>query len=1072
MLTPKNKKRGGFKTFLSLPVFIYLLGINTSAWAISGKEKFIFDINENITEQSLIEIAEQTNLTFILPFNMVFGKRSQRVKGSYTVDEALDIMLKGTGLKAYINNKNQLIIKLIGVEKEMADMRESTLPSETVSASTTLPSYSDEEANRVKIEVIEVRGIQSSLTKAIGLKKNANSIQDSIVAEDIGKFPDQNAAESLQRITGVSISRNNGEGSKVTVRGFGPKFNIVKINHRTLATTDGGRDFDFQVLPSELIAGIDVIKAPTSDLSAGSIGAYINIGSAKPFDSVGFHALASAKMNNNELSGKTDPQFSGIVSNTFADDSFGILFGLSTKKTNNRIDKYRTNRWHELYSLPEGLNDAVKDVNGNVLPDANGFRRPGRAAFETHAENRKRVGANLAVQWAPTDEIVTTFDVLYNDLSRQTESLGIQIPTQATQYNSAVIDENDTLIRANITDNNIDSLNRLLGGDSTSWAYGFNTRYSKDDLTVEFDASYSKAESTQIIRHYIPHFTLPNNPEDREITLDYGAGDVLNTTSTIDVTDISSLRGHWNGANTNEIKDEVAELKLDTKYEFDGELVQSVQFGVAYLDRITKNDAYSLNNNEGYCAPCGGAPNETFDNQNQIFGQSDSAGYLSGESGNFPRSWAVIKDIDAYIDELQKIGEKNWYNDPVNGWEVNDVLGSPLLAAGQKWDQESFDAAPSYENDETTFSVYGRVNLQGEMGDYTWSGNAGVRYIDIQNTAKGFSQQLTTIKINSSSNDSELRLDTKFTKALPVSVIIDRKHLLPSLNININLNNGLFIRTAVAQTMSRPAISDSGVNQSIVVDNTGQITTRSGNPLLKPYKVNQFDLSFEYYQDKGNAYSIAYFYKDITDFISTQSSQGPYTGIAVIDDDVLARVEGGFLPETITNKQNRSGGTVNGIELSALHYFDYLPGLLNGFGVQANYTYADSKDEGAEQINRPGITAPGNVLEGFAKNSYNVIAFYDRDGVQARLAYNWRNNFLHARDGTAERVADALPVHTAAYGQLDASISYDINDKLTLTAEAINLTDEGRIEYVDIRERVSRIEYAGTRYQVGIRAVF
>jgi iron complex outermembrane receptor protein len=933
-------------------------------------------------------------------------------------------------------------------------------------------NVSAEENNKDNIEVIQVTGVRSALTKAMSLKQDASGIQDSIVAEDIGKFPDQNAAESLQRITGVTISRQNGEGSKVTVRGFGPKFNVIKINDRTLATTDGGRDFDFQVLASELISGIDVKKTPTSDLTAGSIGAYINISTAKPFNSPGFHVLGSAKANYNDLSEEVGPEFSGVISNTFADDTFGVLFGISTKETDSRIDKYRTNRWHELYNLPEGLSDDVSDLDGNVIPDAAGFRRPGRAAFESHDENRKRTGANLVMQWAPTDEIVSTFDVLFTDLDRQATSLGIQIPTQATQYNSAVIDDNETLIRANITDNNIDSLNRVLGEDSTSWSYGFNTIYIQDRLTVEFDASYSTAESTHIRRQFIPHFTLPDDPENREITLDYGAGDVLNTTSTIDVNDIDGIRGHWNGASTNEIEDEVTELKLDTTYELDSDLIDSVQFGIAYLDRSTSNDAYSLNNNGGHCTPCGGAPNVTFDNPEAIFGLSNNSGYLSNESGAFPRSWLVIKDLNAYIDGVQSIGEKSWYNDPATGWRVDETLGSPLLAPGQMWNQESFDAAPSYQNDETTYSAYARVNLQGEVGDYTWSGNAGLRYISIENTAHGFSQELLTIKINPSSNDSELRLDTVYSEALPISQETDSQYLLPSFNINVDLNDGLFLRSAIAQTISRPAISDTGVNQSINVDNTGQITTQSGNPFLEPYKVNQFDLSLEYYQENGNSYSIAYFYKDITDFISTQSNQAAYSGNAVIDDDVLARVSGGVLPETTTNKQNRSGGTVNGIELSALHYFDYLPGFLSGFGVQANYTYADSEDDGAEPINQAGITDPGNALEGFAKNSYNLIAFYDQDGVQARLAYNWRDDFLHARDGAAESIAAALPVHTEAYGQLDASISYDINDNFTVSLEGINLTDQGRLEYVDIPQRVTKVEYAGVRYQVGVRVKF
>jgi len=1059
--------------------FVLLTSISTVTLSqeLIEEQKYNFDVKQKKAALSLIDFAEQANLTFILPFDVLLHKRIHQIKGVYTVSDALEIMLKDTGLRAHVDERGQLIIIIDDHNKETDEMIKKSQISTAVIAALTSTALlhanaAAEEKKADEVEVIQVTGVRSALTKAMALKQDAGGIQDSIVAEDIGKFPDQNAAESLQRITGVTISRQNGEGSKVTVRGFGPKFNVIKINDRTLATTDGGRDFDFQILASELISGIDVKKTPTADLTSGSIGAYINIQTAKPLNSPGFHALASAKMNYNDLSEESDPEFSGVVSNTFADDSFGVLLGISTKDTNSRIDKYRTNRWHELYSLPEGLNDDVTDLSGNVIPDAAGFRRPGRAAFESHDESRKRTGANLVMQWAPTDELTTTFDVLYTDLDREALSLGIQIPTQATQYNSAVVDENDTLIRANITDNNIDSLNRVLGEDSTSWSYGFNTLYVQDRLTVEFDASYSTAEATHIRRQYIPHFTLPDSPENREITLDYGAGDVLNTTSTIDVNDMDGIRGHWNGASTNEIEDEVTELKLNTTYEIDSEHVESVQFGVAYLDRSTTNDAYSLNNNGGYCTPCGGAPNVTFDNPEAIFGLSNNSGYLSNESGNFPRSWVVIKDLNAYIDAVQTIGEKSWYNDPITGWRVDDTLGSPLLAPGQRWNQESFDAAPSYKNDETTMSAYARVNIQGEIGDYAWSGNAGLRYIDIENTAHGFSQELLTIKINPSSNDSELRLDTAYSDALPLSQKSDSQYLLPSFNINFDLNDGLHLRSAIAQTISRPAISDTGVNRSIVVDNTGQITTQSGNPLLKPYKVNQFDLSLEYYQDNGNSYAIAYFYKDITDFISTQSNQAAYSGSAVIDADVLARVTGGVLPETTTNKQNRDGGTVNGIELSVLHYFDYLPGFLGGLGVQANYTYADSTDDGAEPFNQPGITDPGNALEGFAKNSYNLIAFYDQDGLQARMAYNWRGDFLHARDGAAESIAAALPVHTEAYGQLDASISYDINDTFTVSFEGINLTDEGRVEYVDIPSRVTRVEYAGVRYQFGVRAKF
>ncbi|WP_158970451.1 TonB-dependent receptor [Paraglaciecola sp. L3A3] len=1039
------------------------------------KRKFDFDIHLKNADQSLIEFAEQANLIFILPFDALRGIKVRRVRGQYTVNEALSIMLKNTGLQAHVDDQGQLIIINDQNDETINMIQKNKLSAAVIAAltSTTLLSANasaNDQANQENLEVIQVRGIQSSLTKAMGIKQDAAGIQDSIVAEDIGKFPDQNVAESLQRITGVTISRENGEGSKITVRGFGPKFNVVKVNDRTLATTDGGRDFDFQVLASELISGADVVKTPTADLTAGSIGAYVNITTARPFDSVGFHALGSVNAKYNDLSEEFDPQYSGVISNTFNDDSFGVLFGFSVKETNSRIDKYRTNRWHELYAFPENLTGDVRNENGDVV-DVAGFRRPGRAAFDAHEEKRERTGANLVLQWAPNDDIVSTFDVLYTDLNREVMSLGYQIPTQATQYSNAVVNENDTLLSATISDNNIDLLTRQLGQESTTWAYGFNTEYNKDNLTVEFDASYSNSESTPILREYVPHFTLPDNLAGREIDIDYGAGDVLNTSATIDITDIDNIRAHWNGASHNEIEDEVTELKLDATYQFDGDFLESIQVGTAYLDRTNTNNAFNIGGGGGYCSPCGGELNAIYPNANEIFELSSFSNFLGDESGVFPRNWVIIKDINAYVDATQALAEKNWYVDGNGVWQTDDgTLGSPLVAPGQMWNTETQDLAASYENQETTFSFYARANLVGEVGNISWSGNAGLRYINIDNTSLGFSQSITNISINPSSNASELRLDVNRTEALPVSEDSSNSYLLPSINVNFDLNDGLFLRSAIAQTISRPAIADTGVNQSIAVDNTGQVTRLAGNPQLKPYKVNQFDLSLEYYQENGNAYSVAYFYKDITDFISTFSSQQDFIGN--VDADVLARISGNALPETSTSKENRSGGSVSGLELSVLHYFDYLPSFLSGFGVQANYTYADSSDDGASLVNQPGITEPGNALEGFAKNSYNLIAFYDEGGIQARLAYNWRNNFLHARDGAANSIAASLPVHTDAYGQLDASVSYDINERITISAEAINLTNESRLEYVDIRERVSIVEYSGVRYQMGIRAKF
>lgn len=924
-------------------------------------------------------------------------------------------------------------------------------------------------------EELLVQGFRASLVKATEQKRNAASIQDSIVAEDIGKFPDQNVAESLQRITGVSISRTNGEGSKITVRGFGPAFNTVRVNNRTLATSEGGREFDFQILPSELIAGADVVKAPTANIEAGSIGASVNVKTARPLDSTGFKASGSVNMAYGELSGKADPEFSGILSNTFADDTIGVLVGFSHKEASNRIDNYRTNRWHELYAMPAGLSGEVRDEAGNIS-SAEGFRRPGRAVFEIQDETRERTGANIVLQWAPNENWTTTVDALYTDLSRQALSMGVQIPTQATQYSNVVIDADETLVSATITDNNIDLLDRQVGQESTTSAIGFNTVFNRDALTLKFDASFSEAESTPRINEFVPHFNLPSNPTGRSIDLDYGAGDVLNVTSTIDVTDISSIRGHWNGPGHNEINDEVSEFKFDGSYELEAGMLTSIDAGVAYSEREKTLDAFNAwsgGADNFQCAPCGGELAATFANPEKIFGMVEYSDYMSDEPGNFPREWLVIKDMNAYIDGIQEMMERNWYKDANGAWQTDDgTLGTPLIAPGKKWFTDHLDMGASYANKENSVSAYTQANLAGVIAEHEWSGNVGLRYIATENTAAGFGQTVDNITLNPSSNNSELRLDVVRSAAQALTAKSDDDYLLPSANFSFTLDDGLYLRAAAAQTITRPAMSDTGVNQNVGVDNAGSVTRTGSNPYLKPYEVNQFDLSLEYYADNSDAFSIAYFSKDISSFISTVSSVQDYDG--AVDAAVIAHpaYPAGGLRETTTIKQNRSGGSVAGWELAALHHMDYLPGIWSGLGVQANYTYATSKDDGADPINQPGIIEPGSALEGFAKESYNLTAFYEYDDFQARLAYNWRGRFMHARDGGAEAIAATLPVHTEAYGQLDMSLSYDLNESITLSAEAINLLNERRLEYVDVRSRVSLVQYTGARYQLGVRARF
>ena len=1009
---------------------------------------FRFTLPQQRADRALTQVANIANITLIFPFDKLKSIKTNAIDGEYSAKAALEQLMSNTGYEVVsMGSDGHLSIVLTkisdgGVEL-MHKLNKIAATVITMAAASSVSTTTLAQENDIVEEVV-VTGIRSSFSKANDLKRFSNSIQDSIVAEDLGKFPDQNVAESLQRITGVTISRSNGEGSEVTVRGFGPEFNVVRVNGRALATTDDGRSFDFQVLPSGLISGADIVKAARADIEAGSVGAYININTARPLDNPGLGIAGSVEGIYNDLGENFDPNVSLSYSNTFADDTVGVALGLTYRENRRRIDKFRTNRWHEQFAPPTNLTGPVNIIGGGTAP---GFRRPGRAVFEVQEEDRQRTGINGVLQWAPNDNATSTIDLLYSKLDRGVFSQGVQIPTQSTFYDSVLVDDDLTIVSGNITENNIDGLYRELDENSETFAIGFNQKYETEKFTLEFDAAHSTADSNPTVNEFVPHFTFNDNGPERQISLDYGQGDVLNTTSTIDVANIDNIRIHWNGLNNFEIEDEINEFKIKGEYQFENGTINSIEGGVSFLDREKSSLHFDGRSIDG-CSPCGGIAR--FSNPSAIFGTQSFDGFLSNESGVFPRQFITLDNVDEYKAQI------------LESRAANNIAGNPF--------EPQLSQSSSFVNEEETFSIYSQLNLSGETSRFAWSGNVGVRYVSTDSTSRGFGTELVRVDLSPFSGPQELRLTPTFSPPTDLESSTSDSNVLPSANFSFDFGNGLFVKVGGGTTIARPAIQDTGVNQNITVNDTGIVIITGSNPQLEPYKVNQLDLSFEYYAENDSAYSVAFFHKDITDFISTVTTTSVFDG--VVDPAALARTPNGNLVQNSTIKENRSGGTVSGIELAALHYFDYLPGFWGGFGVQANYTYSDSNDSNAETINLPAITDAGSVVEGFAKQSFNLVGFYERNGFQARLAYNYRSEFLRNRDGAEADIASGLPVHTDDYGQLDGSISYDINDSLTVFLEGINLSDEKRVDFVDIRSRVTEVEYAGSRFTFGVRGSF
>ncbi|AWB66314.1 hypothetical protein C2869_07650 [Saccharobesus litoralis] len=864
-------------------------------------------------------------------------------------------------------------------------------------------------------EIIEVRGIRASLIKAMDVKRSADSVVDAITAEDIGKFPDQNVAESLQRISGVTIDRSNGEGTGVTVRGFGPAFNAVRYNNRLIATTNTGRDFDFQVLAPELISGVQIHKSPTADLVEGGIGSTINMEGARPLSNPGTTLVGSAKMTQQSISEQWSPRLSGLFSTTFNDDTMGLLFAAAYDDRETRIDRLDIQAGAYAYRKVDSDGVDGKDLFG---------RHPGKPNFTAEVENRERLSLAGTFQWRPTADHTITFDTMLIDFGNFQTRYGVQFsPEGGTVRLNPVLDDNGTFVKFNAPNNPNDVEVRPFQDDTETTMFGLNWQGTlSDQLSVELDIAYSEAENVNRKDQLTPGAFF-------EYTLDSTTGNTIPDIQTpgTNLEDPSLFQAHFVGLREQQRDDSVFELRFDVDYAVDMGMFESVQAGVYQSER--EKSQLALSNQPTWCRLGCSRNTSKVDLPNSLFKPFPFDNYMEQEPGNFPRAWVTF-DPNEFLALATNI--------------------DPEIANLAQSDRESF------ETKEDSTSLYARANFSGDLGTQAWSANIGLRYVSLERTTSGTAQDLV---FNSSTIENPGGANLNFIgEKESLSVSKDFSTVLPSLNIRYDVTDDLVARFAASKVMTAPGMFASSV-QSSVNGNFENFSISGSNPHLEPFQANQVDLSLEYYGENGNGASVGLFSKDITTGI-TQVSTNLDTGYDVPGLGRLLAIDNRF--------QNNDGGKITGLELAGLYNF---AGMLDGYGIQANYTYADSSSGDntteTDQSRLATFALPTeDGVEGFAKYSYNIIGFYEKEGFGIRLAYNWRDRFIYRANGGGN---DAQ--YGRAYGQWDLNASYDLSEKVSMFFEGINLTDEGTIREQSFG-RVFQVEYAGRRIGAGIRARF
>ncbi len=944
-------------------------------------------------------------------------------------------------------------------------------------------------------EEIVVTGIRASLRASMDVKRDSYGVVDAISAEDIGKFPDTNLAELLQRITGVSIQRDNGEGSFVTVRGFGPEFNLVTLNGRQMPTSSLGdgasppssRSFDFANLASEGVSAVEVYKTGRATVASGGIGSSINIRTPRPLDRPGFRGSVAVKAvwnSSREGDVTPTPEISGIISQTFADNRIGILATGSYQKRKASVNVANVG-WRDGYLGSENNWGSLPQTGGDIVNrpgPTDVYEVPQNASYDLNDIDRKRINGQLVLQFRPMDSLTGTLDYTYsrNTVEVRNSNVGVWFNHGDTSsewtdgpvagpvfYTERFGPGKDLSYSGSLTANR--SINKSLGGNLTWNAF--------DDLTLTLDAHHSTAESKPTnefgtsISVGNAVFGVANQTIDFENDLPVISYNML---PGIDPLNPALITPTGNAFRNAYFKDTIDQAQLIGRYDFDTNFLDSVDFGVSYIEnKIRSAFGFIQNDTWGGAGPASDIPDDIFelatlpDRFEGVSGADDSNMIQSFYTFDFERMVGLIEGL--------------------YGTCSNPLTGSAI--EGTCLAEFTVDRRTK----EKTWSPYIQINNTFDLFTRPAHLVAGVRY----EKTKVDSSALVPVPSGTRwVADNEFSViysgDSDFTTFKG-----DYNHWLPAIDFDMQPVRDVKLRASYSHTITRADYASLQGGRTInSLFRVGGGTGSQGNPGLLPYKSKNIDLSAEWYYGPESYASVGYFHKNVSNFLSTTqigtdafdlrtpvggprylaavAALGPNAGAtairqyiatnypATVDIQPNGQIFVNALPEDpllnfqITTPFNSDQkAKLYGWEFAVQHSF-----WDTGFGAILNYTIVKGD---ATYDN----TLPWNVSQ-FAltglSDSANAVLFYDKNGLQARVAYNWREEYLA---GTGPN-----PFYIESYGQVDASASWEFRPGFQIFGEVINLTGESRRGHRRSDRNVTFASPGYARYAAGLRFTF
>ena len=1029
-------------------------GLYVALWssgAAAQQPVFDFDLPQQPLSAALKEYARVSGQQIIFTEDLVWGYFGKPLYGRLSAADALDKLLAGTGLFVEHTATGAVMIRRSG-------------PAEPATPRASAPEFSG-----VPVEEVIVTGLIHSLQTNLDIKRDAGGLVDVISAEDIGKFPDVDLAAAMQRIPGVTISRgvsvmggvptSIGTATQITVRGFGPAFNETLFGNRQVAS-GVGRAFDFSAIGADFVSRIEVMKTPDAALSSGAIGATVNIHFPVPFDHPGFSLVGSASTTISPEQGNVTPNIKALVSDTFGGDRFGILLDGAYSVSRTRGNHVNIQGWEGTRISPAQKADAAPGASN--IPDSNAWFIQDYGIYQETTTDT-RVNGRAVLQWRPHDDLLITLDENFSRDALHARQYGFSVWFNAGSLANILQDANGSITSFVQPNSPTDFQSQLNGSVLQNNDTGINVRWNpSEEMTVNLDYDHSQAWL---------------NPGGQLSSLDADVGYGPSTPAGINGTAVGIVvpgghalpypTGYGPGGNAATFLDPnligshvlpiVSQQRFDRVQQAKAEMVWrenddlKVALGYQYVgdhDNVRVYNDFTNNQWQAY-AGYGPASNNIGTHgvplPPGLFGGGFStADFITGFSGSAklpPRILAF--NALSVLDYLQGLG--NPQVTPIPGFNVgccNPAFNGTYQAVNVP---ENYSQVI-----ENTNALYLSLSARTRLAGMRLRINAGLRGEYTTMTTLGLGQEPAGLTVQPSDH-------TAFLVSYGASAVMkghnSYQSLLPNLDLTLEPAEDVQIRFDVSRTLTRPPLNQ--VNPALTVPTilrVGALTATGGNPNLMPYLATNIDLSAAWYYQRNSYLSVDVFNKSVSDFIVQGSTQQNING--VIDPTT-------GLPAIFTVSTNVNGPHANvyGAEIAVQHVFGG-----SGFGFQANATLVDTN----KPYNPWDLTVSGFAVTGLA-NSTNLVAFYDRDGFQARIAANWRDKYLdHFGQQQNGSRFGTEPTFVNASTQIDFSSSYDITPAIYVYFSAQNLNGATFSTHGRFAEQLLDMVDYGRRFTLGV----